>query len=1355
MKHVMMIVALGMTAGVSALAVDGTWTASGVANANWNDPGGMSVEGTSIPQGSVEAPLGGDVTFGGLTFYPGETLVFAGGDAVLTNQHGFCEFSGPSVGNWAGNLAQPLTFNGWKPTAERVAEPTSATFPLNTQYSYRGMWHVPADNFYSFAGTFDDGIYLTIDGQVILNVHTFNARSVANGVYLTQGWHDIELRCSNGGGNGGKTAGWPSGIIYSPDDLDFSGNENLEFGHVFGDDGDVIAALDGINYIFGRMLMNEDGTLTISPNLLGEPVFSGIVQSPANKTLTFSGLSGDLPFGSPESLYPAVLDGDIVNALILTNHAWLCRIPSPFTVADGATLAFDGITPPDAAAGALTLGTYSLQMLDTTLGVDAVTVNTDRTLSFKSRYYDDGGFIEKPSAYSTDITLNGGTVAFDNTQPIFFDGAFSGSGAILKNGAGDLTLAGAGSGCAAALHLYEGSVTLSNATALCDAPVYLAGGILRNLENLTLNPPVSTWLGGFETPATTVFEIESQITGYGNVSKWGAGTLRLSGYDDNTDFQLHVRGGTVELDKSDGYAVGDITGIESGTTVILTGSSGNQIADDGYVQLSGGTLDLNGYDETVGAIQSTVAGGTILNNGNRPTTLTVGGGDASSTYGGVICDGAEPIALTKIGTGTVTLSAEAFKYTGATTVNGGTLHLLGDDYRKASLVRLTFTAARPIPPETPPGQPDYYGSGIQISEFQLTYNGVGVNWPPLSEMEVYGNGPTGGEGVQSAVDNNTGTKWYFNESYSLPNALTIALAQPIFFNGYRIATANDAIGRDPSGWTFEIGVVDGTTTNWNVLDTQPEYDMPLDRRTYIPALPLPLMANDVIPASMPVVVNAVGTLMLSGFSVGQVIEGLTGSGTLMLANSTVILPHPEAFTGTITGNGTVIFSGTTNTITVQVPGDGITLINNGEPATLLNTITGMWGANIQDGTAPLGLTQTAGTTYYTATDSTYTGDTLLSGGEAIVARVLPAQYVRFTPLGMKPEGLHYTWPQYQVSRFRLMQAGQEITYPAGTTAYGEVWNTTGDENASNVILPDDPVGNSKFYSSSGNINPLIIDLPYAILIDGYTWYTAHDAEGRDPITWTVEVSTDKVTWTLVDSREYEDVTDDRNTKAGEWHFGILPDVFCAFSPNSLTTIEAAAKLSIVGVTEPVGPLFGDGTIALDDGTLLLNTFTDATFDGTVEGAGVLVKQGEAVQTFTGALGFSGDLIVEDGILNLDSATLTGVTNIILRGGILTGTATVSGNLTVTFEGGIYDATLNVSGTLSVDGEVLLWLPEGAPLPHKRTLFTYGSADAGTLSALRDALMATPLDPGIIVSIKTDGGTVSLTISRGGTILMIR
>ncbi len=60
----------------------------------------------------------------------------------------------------------------------------------------------------------------------------------------------------------------------------------------------------------------------------------------------------------------------------------------------------------------------------------------------------------------------------------------------------------------------------------------------------------------------------------------------------------------------------------------------------------------------------------LLRNGR----LTVGSDNAATTYAGAIADGTT--TLTKVGTGTLTLSG-ASTYTGATTVDAGTLNLTG------------------------------------------------------------------------------------------------------------------------------------------------------------------------------------------------------------------------------------------------------------------------------------------------------------------------------------------------------------------------------------------------------------------------------------------------------------------------------------------------------------------------------------------------------------------------------------------------------------------------------------------------------------------------------------------------------
>ena len=91
------------------------------------------------------------------------------------------------------------------------------------------------------------------------------------------------------------------------------------------------------------------------------------------------------------------------------------------------------------------------------------------------------------------------------------------------------------------------------------------------------------------------------------------------------------------------------------------------------------TFELNGFNETVNGISTPTAGpldNCIRNTASNASTLTVGDGDTSSSYGGTITDGGagKTLALTKIGAGTLTLSG-LNTYVGPTIVNGGTLAL--------------------------------------------------------------------------------------------------------------------------------------------------------------------------------------------------------------------------------------------------------------------------------------------------------------------------------------------------------------------------------------------------------------------------------------------------------------------------------------------------------------------------------------------------------------------------------------------------------------------------------------------------------------------------------------------------------
>ncbi|WP_038159950.1 autotransporter-associated beta strand repeat-containing protein [Verrucomicrobium sp. BvORR106] len=143
--------------------------------------------------------------------------------------------------------------------------------------------------------------------------------------------------------------------------------------------------------------------------------------------------------------------------------------------------------------------------------------------------------------------------------------------------------------------------------------------------------------------------IANNGTGQVALTKSGAGTLVLSAANTFTG-GLTVNAGTVRLNHADALADGNRLAVEAGT------------------------LDLNGHSISVSQLSSaaTATAGVITNNGTTPTVITVGAEGQSSAFYGVLQNGTGVLALTKAGTGSLTLGGNS-TYTGITNVEGGKL----------------------------------------------------------------------------------------------------------------------------------------------------------------------------------------------------------------------------------------------------------------------------------------------------------------------------------------------------------------------------------------------------------------------------------------------------------------------------------------------------------------------------------------------------------------------------------------------------------------------------------------------------------------------------------------------------------
>ena len=130
--------------------------------------------------------------------------------------------------------------------------------------------------------------------------------------------------------------------------------------------------------------------------------------------------------------------------------------------------------------------------------------------------------------------------------------------------------------------------------------------------------------------------------------------------------------------------------------------------------------------------------------------------------------------------------------------------------------------------------------------------------------------------------------------------------------------------------------------------------------------------------------------------------------------------------------------------------------------------------------------------------------------------------------------------------------------------------------------------------------------------------------------------------------------------------------------------------------------------------------------------------------------------MESGTLDLSGATLSGVTNIVLAGGVLKGTGSVPGDLTVTCAGGRYAASLAVTGALRVTGNLVV--DAGSPsAPCELPLFTFGSTDDATRETMRAFAVTPALDPSLKarMACRTDAFVCRIMPANLGILLIVR
>ena len=250
--------------------------------------------------------------------------------------------------------------------------------------------------------------------------------------------------------------------------------------------------------------------------------------------------------------------------------------------------------------------------------------------------------------------VDNGVLEFNRTDTgLNVAGNISGTGSVVQAGTGTVTLSGT--------NTYSGVTMVSAGTMLAASVTAFS-----SFSDFTVTSALN--LGGFSNAI-------GSLAGTGTVTNTGAAaTLTAGGDNATTTFGGVLQNGTgaVALTKV-GTGTLTLTGINtySGATTVSAGTlqagSGGAFSAISDFTVAG-ILNLGGFSNAIGSLAGS---GTVSNTG-AAATLTAGGDNGTTTFSGVLQNGTGALALTKTGTGTLTLSGTN-TYSGATTVSAGTL----------------------------------------------------------------------------------------------------------------------------------------------------------------------------------------------------------------------------------------------------------------------------------------------------------------------------------------------------------------------------------------------------------------------------------------------------------------------------------------------------------------------------------------------------------------------------------------------------------------------------------------------------------------------------------------------------------
>lgn len=830
------------------------------------------------------------------------------------------------------------------------------------------------------------------------------------------------------------------------------------------------------------------------------------------------------------------------------------------------------------------------------------------------------------------LTINGATLAFGANLTLYsgrgvllsqgatidtgtfageIDGVISGSGGLVKAGTGTLTLLGA--------NTYSGGTTVTGGLLMLgsDAALGAAGtGITVSAAGIGATSSFTSaravsFQGGLTLDAKTnvTLTLSGVLSGTGGLTKIDGGTVALTGANTFAG-GIVISGGALSInaDAALGNAANVVT-INSGGSLNFLAS--NAIASTRAFVLGGGSINTNGFNETISTVL-TGAGG-LTKAGNGVLTLT-----ASNTYkGGNFFNGGLVNASSEASLGgagvALTFNSGGLQFGAAFNPSlsdvivlnggGGTLDTNGFDITVANVVS---------------------GSG------GLTKTGAGTLF--LTASNAFTGMTTVAGGTLNIVNNATlassiiavgGATLQFGSAFTLTKALQLTGAATL-----DTGTFNDTLSGVLSGSGGFTKIGGGALT----LTAANSYT----GGTNLTTGNLVLTGAGSIAGSTSLVDNTV--FDFSGITAsGTSVQGLAGSGSVLMGSKNLAITGGSGtFSGTISGSGALTVAGGIETLTGSNSYSGGTNFNGGTLNVNSNAALGGAGQNL-----------------------TFAGGTLQFGAGFNLAAT---EKVMLNAGGgtFDTNSFNSTLSQNVSGAGMLTKTGAGTltlaaanTYSGGTTVLGGSLNVSTDAalGAAGTAISLQNGGALQFGASFDLASSRAIALTNGGTIDtnGFNTTLSQAISGGGGLI--------KIGSGTLFLRGAGTFTDGVTVKSGT--LNILSDsaipvagsktvctgyiCFCIFSSCFGYTTVANPDLTLAGGTLQFGAATNYGKIlqlGQNGGIVDTNGNTD-TISSAIGGSGALTKVGAGTLFLTGVNTYSGGTTVSGGILNVSADSAIG------------------------------------------------------------------------------------------------------------------